>query len=140
MVENIQKEIDLLTKNRINSKVLVGLSGGVDSAVTAWMLKEAGFEVQTVFLKCYPNVPGCRSEADLKDAIAVASKLGIPLMTMDYIQQYREEVLENFYQEYKKGRTPNPDILCNQHIKFGAFFDEAMETSSADFYATGHYV
>lgn len=122
------------------SKVVVGLSGGVDSAVTAWILKEAGFNVSAVFLKCYPNTPGCRSEEDLKDAIKVASQLSIPLTTMDFIEEYRQQVLDEFYAEYAAGRTPNPDIWCNSRIKFGLFFDMVMDEIGADYFATGHYV
>ena len=122
------------------STVVVGLSGGVDSAVTAWILKKAGFEVSAVFLKCYPNTPGCRSEEDLKDAIKVASQLEIPLTTMDFIEEYRQQVLNEFYAEYAAGRTPNPDIWCNSRIKFGSFFNKVMKESGADYFATGHYL
>lgn len=132
--------IDIIENNGQYQSVLVGLSGGVDSAVSAWLLKEAGYKVSAVFLKCYPNTPGCKSEEDLKDAVEVASRLDIPLTTMDFIEEYRRDVLENFYQEYEKGRTPNPDILCNEKIKFGSFFDKAMKESGADYFATGHYV
>lgn len=136
----IQQTIDQLkTRYPHGGKVAIGLSGGVDSAVSAWLLQQAGFKVHAVFLKCYPNTPGCQSDQDLQDAIKVASLLDIPLMTIDFIEEYRQLVLEDFFGEYQKGRTPNPDVLCNERIKFGLFFDTVMERTGADYFATGHY-
>lgn len=137
----IQQTIDELKMQYPDGgKVAIGLSGGVDSAVSAWLLKQAGFALHAVFLKCYPNTPGCRSEQDLQDAIKVASLLDVPLLTIDFIEEYRELVLEDFFTEYQEGRTPNPDILCNERIKFGLFFDKVMRETGADYFATGHYV
>jgi tRNA-specific 2-thiouridylase len=144
----LSKNLDQLVKYTIQeltqrypkgSKVAIGLSGGVDSAVSAWLLQQAGYQVQTVFLKCYPNTPGCKSEQDLHDAIKVASLLEIPLQTMDFIEAYRTLVLEEFYKEYEAGRTPNPDVLCNERIKFGLFFEKVLQQTHADYFATGHY-
>lgn len=123
-----------------HSKVVVGLSGGVDSAVTAYLLKEAGFEVSAIFLQCYPLEPGCKAEVDFADAIKVASFLGIRLEKVVMIEEYRERVLDYFYKEYREGRTPNPDVLCNSEIKFRLFFEKALEITGADYFATGHYV
>ena len=113
-------------------KIAVGLSGGVDSALSAALLVEQGHEVTGVFLECW-NEPGCRTDQDRQDALSVALKLKIPFKVLDFKRQYRERVLENFYREYKAGRTPNPDIWCNREIKFGLFLDKFK------FIATGHY-
>lgn len=138
--EKIFKTIEEMRSRYIpGSKVLLGLSGGVDSAVAGWLLKEAGYDVVGVFLICYPKTPGCRTEQDHKDAVVVASQLGIPLFTMDFVKEYEKEVLSNFYDEYRAGRTPNPDVLCNERIKFGVFFEKVMSESQAVYFATGHY-
>lgn len=113
-------------------KVAVGLSGGVDSAVAAALLVEQGYQVTGVFLECW-NEPGCRTDADRKDALNVALKLKIPFRVLDFKKEYREKVLEHFYREYQAGRTPNPDVWCNKEIKFGLFLDKFK------FIATGHY-
>lgn len=122
------------------AKIVVGLSGGVDSAVTAYLLKEAGFDVSAIFLQCYPLEPGCKAEEDFRDAIGVASFLNIRLEKIELIKEYRERVLNHFYNEYREGRTPNPDVLCNSEIKFRLFLDKALELSGAEYFATGHYV
>lgn len=120
-------------------KVAVGLSGGVDSAVAAALLAEQGYQVTGVFLECWNEPasrlggPGCRTDADRKDALNVALKLKIPFRVLDFKKGYREKVLEHFYREYQAGRTPNPDIWCNKEIKFGLFLDRFK------FIATGHY-
>ena len=102
------------------------MSGGVDSSVCAVLLKELGYDIIGVFLECW-RAPGCRVEEDRKDALGVALQLGIPFLVLDYKQQYRDRVVEYFFAEYAKGRTPNPDVMCNKEIKFGLFYDCAME-------------
>lgn len=118
-------------------KVAVGLSGGVDSALSAALLVEQGHEVTGVFLECW-NEPGCRTDQDRQDALAVALKLKIPFRVLDFKRQYRERVLESFYREYQAGRTPNPDIWCNREIKFGLFLEWSLK-NGFDYLATGHY-
>ncbi len=120
-----------------NKKVALGMSGGVDSSVCAVLLKERGYDIIGVFLECW-RAPGCRVEEDRKDALGVALQLGIPFLVLDYKQQYRDRVVEYFFAEYAKGRTPNPDVMCNKEIKFGLFYDWAME-NGFDAVATGHY-
>lgn len=118
-------------------KVLVGMSGGVDSSVAAAMLIDQGYEVQGVFVEAY-NEPGCRTDQDKKDALQVALKLGIPFAVLDFRREYKERVVKYFIEEYKAGRTPNPDIVCNRDIKFGLLYDY-MEQNGFDYIATGHY-
>lgn len=118
-------------------KVVVGLSGGVDSSVAAAVLLEQGYQVEAVYLECY-NEPGCRTDQDKADALKVAIKLGIPFQVLDFRKEYREKVIEYFYREYAAGRTPNPDVMCNREIKFGIFYDWAR-THKYDYIATGHY-
>lgn len=121
----------------MNKKVVIGMSGGVDSSVAAALLIEQGYDVSGVYLECY-NEPGCRTDQDKADALKVALKLNIPFKVMDFRKEYREKVVEYFYSEYKEGRTPNPDVVCNREVKFGIFFDWAM-TQGYDYVATGHY-
>ncbi|MEI8232406.1 MAG: tRNA 2-thiouridine(34) synthase MnmA [bacterium] len=118
-------------------KVAVGLSGGVDSSVAAALLIEQGYEVHGIYLECY-NEPGCRTDQDKKDALQVAMKLGISFEVIDFRREYHEKVVEYFYHEYEVGRTPNPDVMCNKEIKFGIFYDWAMQ-NGYDYVATGHY-
>lgn len=118
-------------------KIALGMSGGVDSSVCAHMLVEQGYEVTGVFLECW-RAPGCRSEADRADALKVALKLGIPFEVLDFKDAYKNKVVEYFFTEYEAGRTPNPDVLCNKEIKFGLFYDWAMQ-QGFDAVATGHY-
>ena len=120
-----------------NKRVVVGLSGGVDSSVVAALLLEQGYEVHGVYLECY-NTPGCRTDQDKKDALKVALKLGISFEVLDFREEYKEKVIEYFYREYEAERTPNPDVMCNREIKFGIFYDYAME-NGFDYVATGHY-
>lgn len=120
--------------------VFVGLSGGVDSSVAALRLKKRGFNVVGVFIKVWhPDFMVCNWEAERLDAMRVAAHLDIPFLTCDAEAEYRDEVAHYFISEYKAGRTPNPDVLCNKEVKFGAFLRFAKERG-ADFIATGHYV
>ena len=128
-------------------KVVVGLSGGVDSAVTAWLLKQQGHEVVGVFMKNWDDddrpaggdTPGyCTSNVDLVDAAAVADVIGIELEHVNFAAEYKDRVFADFLREYSQGRTPNPDVLCNAEIKFRAFLDHAVQLG-ADKIATGHY-
>ncbi|UTP72442.1 tRNA 2-thiouridine(34) synthase MnmA [Alteromonas sp. LMIT006] len=126
-----------------NTKVIIGMSGGVDSSVSAFLLKEAGYQVEGVFMKNWEeddNDEYCAAAEDLADAQAVADKLGIELHTINFAAEYWDNVFEYFLQEYKAGRTPNPDIMCNKEIKFKAFLEYAAEDLGADYIATGHYV
>ncbi|MBU2052218.1 tRNA 2-thiouridine(34) synthase MnmA, partial [Patescibacteria group bacterium] len=118
-------------------KVAVGLSGGVDSALAAALLKEQGYQVTGVFLECW-NEPGCRTDNDRKDALKVALKLKFPFRVLDFKKEYRQRVMALTYREFKAGRTPNPDILCNREIKFGLFLDWSIK-QGFDLVATGHY-
>lgn len=123
-------------------RVIVGMSGGVDSSVSAALLIEQGYLVEGLFMKNWDEDDGteyCTAIEDLKDAQQVADKLGIKLHTANFAAEYWDNVFEYFLAEYKAGRTPNPDILCNKEIKFKAFLDYATHLG-ADFIATGHYV
>ena len=133
-------------------KVLVGLSGGVDSAVAAYLLQQQGYDVTCAFMRNWDSVanedfsgnptlydPVCPQEADYKDAADVANKLGLELLRIDFIKEYWDDVFQTFIDEYKLGRTPNPDILCNRYIKFDSFMKFANE-KGFDTVATGHYV
>lgn len=122
-------------------KVIVGMSGGVDSSVTALLLKEQGYRVEGLFMKNWNDDDGteyCTAATDLMDAAAVCQKLDIHLHTANFAQNYWDNVFQHFLSEYKAGRTPNPDILCNREIKFKTFLDYALELG-ADKIATGHY-
>lgn len=120
-------------------RVFVGLSGGVDSGVTAALLKEAGAEVFGVFIKgWYPPGMPCTWAEDRRDAMRVAARLGIPFTTLDASTEYKQGVIDYLLAEYKAGRTPNPDVMCNREVKFGAFYRYAL-SKDADYIATGHY-
>jgi len=120
-------------------KVYVGMSGGVDSSVSAALLKDQGFEVIGVFIKVWqPDFLPCNWKEERRDAMRVAAHLNIPLITLDLEKEYKKEVVDYMIREYKEGRTPNPDVMCNRYVKFGGFFDWAMK-QGADFVATGHY-
>jgi tRNA-uridine 2-sulfurtransferase len=125
----------------MSKKVIVGLSGGVDSSVTAMLLKQQGYEVTGLFMKNWEDDDDdeyCSSKQDLIDAVAVADKLDIEIEAVNFSKEYKDRVFANFLAEYEAGRTPNPDILCNAEIKFKAFLDHAMALG-ADLIATGHY-
>ena len=120
--------------------VFVGLSGGVDSSVAAARLLAEGFDVVGVFIKVWhPEFMVCNWEQERLDAMRVAAHLDIPFLTCDAESEYRDDVAKYFIDEYKSGRTPNPDVMCNQHVKFGAFLRYAQK-KGADYIATGHYV
>lgn len=122
-----------------NKSVFVGLSGGVDSSVAALRLKQLGYDVTGVFIKVWhPDFLVCNWEQERLDAMRVAAKLGIPFLTCDAESEYRDSVAHYFIQSYRQGLTPNPDVMCNKEVKFGAFFNFAIE-KGADYVATGHY-
>jgi tRNA-specific 2-thiouridylase len=127
----------------VKKKVIVGLSGGVDSSVAAWILKEQGYEVAGLFMKNWHDTTGliqseCHWEDDLMFAEMVAKKIGIAFHQVDLSRPYRERVVDYMFGEYEKGRTPNPDVLCNREIKFDSFATEAARLGG-DYVATGHY-
>ena len=129
--------------NNGNKKVIVGMSGGVDSSVSAYLLQQQGYQVEGLFMKNWEeddNEEYCTAAEDLADAQAVCDKLGIHLHTINFASEYWDNVFEYFLAEYKAGRTPNPDILCNKEIKFKAFLEFADEVLDADYIAMGHYV
>jgi tRNA-specific 2-thiouridylase len=122
-----------------NKKVYIGMSGGVDSSVSAALLIRAGYDVTGVFIKVWqPDWIKCTWKEERIDAMRVAAKLDIPFITLDLEKEYKEEVVDYMIREYKAGKTPNPDVMCNRHVKFGGFYDWAMK-NGADFVATGHY-
>lgn len=124
-------------------KVIIGMSGGVDSSVSAFILQQQGYQVEGLFMKNWEeddDTDYCTAAADLADAQAVADRLGMKLHKINFAAEYWDNVFEHFLNEYKAGRTPNPDILCNKEIKFKAFLEYAAEDLGADYIATGHYV
>lgn len=133
-----------LTPNKpiSETRVIVGMSGGVDSSVSAYLLKQQGYQVEGLFMKNWEeddDTEYCTAAEDLADAQAVCDKLGIELKTINFAAEYWDNVFEYFLEEYRAGRTPNPDIMCNKEIKFKAFLDYA-QLLGADYIATGHYV
>lgn len=127
----------------MNKRVVVGLSGGVDSSVAAYLLKEQGYEVIGLFMKNWHDdsvtiSDECPWLEDSNDAMLVANKLDIPFQTVDLSEQYKERIVDYMFNEYEKGRTPNPDVLCNREIKFDVFMKIALDLG-ADYVATGHY-
>ena len=123
-----------------NKTIVVGMSGGVDSSVSAYLLKEQGYKVIGLFMKNWQSEPGevCTSEIDFEDASKVCDSLNIPLHKANFSDQYWDNVFKEFLNEHQQGRTPNPDILCNREIKFKSFINYALSIG-ADFIATGHY-
>lgn len=127
----------------MKKRVVIGLSGGVDSSVAAWLLKERGYDVAGLFMKNWHDTTGllqsdCHWEDDIMFAEMVARKLDIPFFSVDLSIPYRQRVVDYMFSEYEKGRTPNPDVLCNREIKFDSFADEARKLGG-DYVATGHY-
>lgn len=123
------------------TRVVVGMSGGVDSSVTALVLKEQGYDVVGIFMKNWDDTDEngvCTATEDYKDVAKVAEQIGIPYYSVNFEKEYWDRVFEYFLDEYKRGRTPNPDVMCNKEIKFKAFLDYAMDMG-ADYVATGHY-
>ncbi|MDK2819904.1 MAG: tRNA 2-thiouridine(34) synthase MnmA [Mycoplasmataceae bacterium] len=134
------------------AKIVIGLSGGVDSAVAAYLLKKQGHEVIGIFMRNWDSVANndtmgnknindfiCPQEVDYNDAVEVAKIIGIPIHRVDFVEEYWKLVFEDFIDEYKKGRTPNPDILCNKYIKFDKLLNYSIDKLKVDFLATGHY-
>jgi tRNA-uridine 2-sulfurtransferase len=122
-----------------NKTVFVGISGGVDSAVSTALLLEQGYDVVGVFIKTWhPDFLVCNEEEERRDAMRVAAFLDIPFLTFDLEDVYKKEVADYMIREYKAGRTPNPDVMCNKEVKFGVFLKKAL-SMGADFVATGHY-
>lgn len=125
----------------MKAKVIIGMSGGVDSSVAAWLLKEQGYEVEGLFMKNWEQDDRddfCPAAQDLADAQAVCNQLRIPLHSINFAEEYWDRVFQHFLNEYEKGRTPNPDVLCNKEIKFNAFLNHALSLG-AELIATGHY-
>lgn len=124
----------------MKKKVFVGLSGGVDSSVSALLLKQQGYDVTGVFIKVWqPDFIECTWKEDRLDAMRVAALLDIPFITLDLETEYKEGVIDYMIGEYRKGRTPNPDVMCNREVKFGAFFDWVKKQDKDAYVATGHY-
>ncbi|HTG68440.1 MAG TPA: tRNA 2-thiouridine(34) synthase MnmA [Candidatus Udaeobacter sp.] len=130
-----------MDKPKASTRVVVGMSGGVDSSVTALLLKQQGYDVVGIFMKNWDDTDEfghCTAEEDSEDVRRVCEQIGIPYYTVNFERQYFDKVFTYFLDEYKRGRTPNPDVMCNREIKFGDFLKRAMELG-ADYLATGHY-
>lgn len=130
-----------MTKSISETRVVVGMSGGVDSSVTALLLKQQGYDVIGIFMKNWDDTDEfgyCTAEADSEDVRRVCEQIDIPYYTVNFEKQYYDKVFAYFLEEYKRGRTPNPDVMCNREIKFGEFLNKALDLG-ADYVATGHY-
>lgn len=135
------KEGENMNKRPEDTRVIVGMSGGVDSSVTALLLKQQGYDVIGVFMKNWDDTDEfgvCTAEVDFQDVRRVCDHIGIPYYTVNFEKEYMEKVFEYFLDEYRHGRTPNPDVMCNREIKFGEFLTKALDLG-ADYIATGHY-
>ncbi|MCF8564021.1 tRNA 2-thiouridine(34) synthase MnmA [Alicyclobacillus tolerans] len=130
-----------MAKSISQTRVVVGMSGGVDSSVTAWLLKQQGYDVIGVFMKNWDDTDefgNCTAAQDFEDVREVCDQIGIPYYAVNFEKEYMDRVFQYFLDEYRKGRTPNPDVLCNREIKFKELLDKALELG-ADYLATGHY-
>ncbi|WP_435924527.1 tRNA 2-thiouridine(34) synthase MnmA [Paenibacillus sp. DYY-L-2] len=130
-----------MTKPKHETRVVVGMSGGVDSSVTALLLKQQGYDVIGIFMKNWDDTDEfgyCTAEADAEDVRRVCEQIDIPYYTVNFEKEYYDKVFSYFLDEYKRGRTPNPDVMCNREIKFGEFLNKALDLG-ADYVATGHY-
>lgn len=139
-IQNEQHQGDRFT-DPAAIRVVVGMSGGVDSSVTALLLKQQGFDVIGVFMKNWDDTDEfgiCTAEEDAEDVRRVCDQIGIPYYTVNFEEEYRDKVFEYFLEEYRRGRTPNPDVMCNREIKFGEFLQKALDLG-AEVIATGHY-
>ena len=137
MIHNHDNIVIMSSQNK--KRVFVGLSGGVDSAVSAGLLIKAGYDVTGVFIKVWqPDWIECNWKEERRDAMRVSAHLGIPFITLDLVKEYKQDVIDYMIREYENGRTPNPDVMCNRYVKFGGFLKWARE-QGADFVATGHY-
>ena len=131
----------LKQKSIASTRVIVGMSGGVDSSVTALLLKQQGYDVIGIFMKNWDDTDEfghCTAEDDAEDVARVCAQIGIPYYTVNFEQEYREKVFDYFLDEYRNGRTPNPDVMCNREIKFGEFLNKVIDLDG-DYLATGHY-
>jgi tRNA-specific 2-thiouridylase len=131
----------MIAMDKKKTRVIVGMSGGVDSSVTAWLLKEQGYEVIGLFMKNWDDTDefgNCTATEDFEDVRRVCSQIGIPYYAVNFEHEYMEKVFQYFLEEYRQGRTPNPDVMCNREIKFGDFLNKAKQLG-ADYIATGHY-
>ena len=140
-MEKLSKNMETTEKNILqnNKKVLVGISGGVDSSVAAILLKKQGYQVEGVFAKVWqPDFIECTWRDEMKDAMRICAKLDIPFHFLDLEKEYEEHVAQYMITEYQNGRTPNPDVMCNTHIKFGFMYEYAMK-NGFEYVATGHY-
>lgn len=140
-INTVLRQVNRMEKARENTRVVVGMSGGVDSSVTALLLKEQGYDVVGIFMKNWDDTDEngvCTATEDYNDVIRVCNQIGIPYYAVNFEKQYWEKVFTYFLDEYKEGRTPNPDVMCNKEIKFKAFLEHAFQLG-ADYVATGHY-
>src|SRR5690554_4860396 len=135
------RRLSTMIKNHASTRVVVGMSGGVDSSVTALLLHQQGYDVIGVFMKNWDDTDEfghCTAEVDSEDVRRVCAQIGIPYYTVNFEQEYENKVFSYFLDEYRKGRTPNPDVMCNREIKFGEFLRKALDLGAA-YIATGHY-